>query len=125
MLIQIQKEVPESFTRALLGLSAVQNGFNATEFRAKCRLLMLVQTATDAGFPLWNFSIIKAESANEESEEDESGRTAAFGFKNSSLSNFSSNFFCLLLKRWKLNNRKAILNVTCVHVSWMISIADI
>lgn len=52
MFIQIGTEVPESFTRALLGLSAVLNGFNATEFRAKCRLLMQVQTATDAGFPL-------------------------------------------------------------------------
>lgn len=52
MFIQIQTEVPESFTRALLGLSAVLNGFNATEFRAKCRLLMQVQTETDAGFPL-------------------------------------------------------------------------
>lgn len=68
MLIQIRTEVPESFTRALLGLSAVLNGFNATEFWAKCRLLMQVQTATDAGFPLWNFSIIKAESANERSQ---------------------------------------------------------
>lgn len=52
MLIQIRTEVPERFSRALLGLSAVLNGFNATEFRAKCRLLMQVQTVTDAGFRL-------------------------------------------------------------------------